>query len=207
MISCWPPPLKEKHNTREICWYTMRSSRCATGTFKTGRPLHLPTIPKNWSRYISNAVMPTSRQNVPSLGGSGKAIKTHSLKKRYFQSLVHLLQHASKVVVPGKAFTRRLHKLLSIQSQWVRLNSSLRADILRWQIFSSRWNGFHNMASIQVLRFRSCRGIDFPAWFELQQSVKLHSCSIQLKEMLSVMIVAAILCRWWKGKNSGVYCG
>ena len=144
--------------------------------------------------------MPTSRQNVPSLGGSGKAIKTHSLKKRYFQSLVHLLQHASKVVVPGKAFTRRLHKLLSIQSQWVRLNSSLRADILRWQIFSSRWNGFYNMASIQVLRFRSCRGIDFPAWFELQQSVKLHSCSIQLKEMLSVMIVAAILCRWWKGK-------
>ena len=63
-----------------------------------------------------------------------------TLTKRELQSLTGLLQHASTVVRPGRAFLQRLYVLqcwLHPQSYNVRLNSVARADIVWWHMFVS----------------------------------------------------------------------
>lgn len=61
------------------------------------------------------------------MSGSSTAGSKRAMHMREFQSLVGLLQHACKVVTLGRAFLRRLHTLLSVQAQWVRLNQEARA--------------------------------------------------------------------------------
>ena len=63
-----------------------------------------------------------------------------TLTKRELQSLTGLLQHASTVVRPGRAFLQRLYALqcwLHPQSYNVRLNLVARADIVWWHMFVS----------------------------------------------------------------------
>ena len=66
-------------------------------------------------------------------------------KRREFESLVGLLQHASQVVRPGRIFLRRLYSLLASTSAFkphytIRLNSEAQADIEWWSTFVQRWN-------------------------------------------------------------------
>ena len=63
---------------------------------------------------------------------------------RELQSLVSKLQHACKVVRPGRTFLRRMFELLkggASKQPWVRLNTSFRSDLLRWYQFLESWNG------------------------------------------------------------------
>ena len=58
-----------------------------------------------------------------------------AMSKKELQSLTGLLQHATKVIRPGRAFMRRLHALQSVGSSPlhnVRLSMVARADILWW---------------------------------------------------------------------------
>lgn len=68
-----------------------------------------------------------------------------AIMKRDLQSVVGLLQHAAKVVKPGRSFMRRLHALLAASglapNHFIRLNMTAQADILWWQTFVSEWNG------------------------------------------------------------------
>ena len=62
------------------------------------------------------------------------------------ESLVGQLQHASKVVRPGRSFLRRLYDLLPQTSHFqkhfrVRLSAECQADIEWWFAFGSCWNG------------------------------------------------------------------
>ena len=59
------------------------------------------------------------------------------------ESLVSLLQHACKVVCPGRTFIRRIYNLTHHfkQHYTVRLNAACKADIEWWCTFFSRWNG------------------------------------------------------------------
>lgn len=63
-------------------------------------------------------------------------LEKRAILKRDLQSLVGLLQHAIKVVKPGRSFIRRLHALLKhhgsgrAQNHLIRLNEAARADIL-----------------------------------------------------------------------------
>ena len=60
-------------------------------------------------------------------------IQTRSLTKRELQSLVGMLQFATKVVWLGRPFLRRLYAMQQIgksPSHHIRLNASARADIL-----------------------------------------------------------------------------
>ena len=64
--------------------------------------------------------------------------------KRELQSLTGLLQHACKVVRPGRALLQRLYALQSIGTaphHNIRLNTTARADLVWWQMFVSKWNG------------------------------------------------------------------
>ncbi|KAK3087428.1 hypothetical protein FSP39_005841 [Pinctada imbricata] len=63
---------------------------------------------------------------------------------RDLQSLIGLLNFACSVVVPGRAFLRRLIDLvIGVQSpfHWIRLTKESRADINIWLLFLSQFNG------------------------------------------------------------------
>ena len=67
-----------------------------------------------------------------------------SCLKGELQSLAGKLQHACKVVRPGRTFLRRVFELLSVTSRkhhHIRLDIMFRLDLLWWSTFLSTWNG------------------------------------------------------------------
>ena len=71
-----------------------------------------------------------------------------SYLRRELESLAGVLQHASKVVRPGRSFMRRIYDLLAQTQHFkphfrVRLNSECQADIEWWSTFSQYWNGIY----------------------------------------------------------------
>ena len=70
--------------------------------------------------------------------------KKKKLSVRALQSLVGKLNFACRVVVPGRAFLRRLHNLLRGRTKnhhLIRINKEARADLLVWSQFLKHFNG------------------------------------------------------------------
>ncbi|XP_065884002.1 uncharacterized protein [Dysidea avara] len=64
--------------------------------------------------------------------------------KREILSLIGLLQHATKVVIPGRTFVSRMYKAaarLKRLSHSTRLTAGFRSDLRWWHLFASCWNG------------------------------------------------------------------
>ena len=64
--------------------------------------------------------------------------------KREILSLVGLLQHASKVVRPGRSFVSRMYSTAARVKEldhFTRLNLDFRSDLFWWRTFLLRWNG------------------------------------------------------------------
>ena len=71
-------------------------------------------------------------------------LKKRRATKRQILSLVGLLQHASKVVVPGRTFTTRMYsKAASIKKlhYFTKLDNPFCSDLHWWHTFISAWNG------------------------------------------------------------------
>jgi len=67
-----------------------------------------------------------------------------SCRVKDLQSLVGKLQHACKVVRPGRTFLHRMFELLrgvGKKQQFVRLNASFKLDLWWWHVFLGTWNG------------------------------------------------------------------
>ena len=63
--------------------------------------------------------------------------------KRDLQSLAGHLNHACKVITPGRRFLRGVFVLLSQchrRDHVIRLNSAFRADMEWWHVFASTWS-------------------------------------------------------------------
>ena len=77
-----------------------------------------------------------------------------SCKKQDLQSLLGHLNHAAKVVKPGRSFLRRMIDLLSIDKQpdhYIHLNAAFRADLLWLATFVEDWNGISMIPLQRVL--------------------------------------------------------
>ena len=64
--------------------------------------------------------------------------------KREILSLVGLLQHATKVVRPGRTFVRRMYSVAARVREldfYMRLNKEFQSDLHWWDTFLSGWNG------------------------------------------------------------------
>ena len=63
--------------------------------------------------------------------------------RRELESLVGILQHASKVVRPGRRFERLIQVMSSVKGRdhFVRLGVDVRSDLMWWQLFLETWNG------------------------------------------------------------------
>ena len=139
-----------------------------------------------------------------------------ALRLRDLQSLVGLLQHAAQVVRPGRSFVRRLHALLAGKEsargdQLIRLNRDARADIIWWRLFTEQWNGISMMwvasctsPEVRVVSDASghwgCGVYCLPKWMTLQWTPCLQGKSIQVKELIPVVLAAGVWGRGWTGK-------
>ena len=75
-----------------------------------------------------------------------------SIRKKDLQSLVGILQFATKVVRPGRPFLRRLYSIQEIgsnPSHNICLNAPAKADLLWWFLFIERWNGISILWDVQ----------------------------------------------------------
>ena len=76
--------------------------------------------------------------------------------KREILSLVGVLQHASKVVRPGRTFTARMYSKAARVKElhyFTRLNKEFRSDLHWWHTFINSWNdlGFLHLAHLQPI--------------------------------------------------------
>ena len=65
-------------------------------------------------------------------------------KKREILSLVGLLQHATKVVKPGRTFIARMYKAAAKLKELhhvTRLTKEFKSDLQWWNLFAATWNG------------------------------------------------------------------
>ena len=141
------------------------------------------------------------------------AVSKRCMSKRNLQSLTGLLQHATKVVQPGRPFLHRLYGLQNIGSlptHHIRLNQAARSDITWWFLFVERWNGLsiawdlrQCSSDITVYPDASgswgCGAYSASHWFQLKWPAQVEHLSIATKELFPVVISAALFGKLWSG--------
>lgn len=138
--------------------------------------------------------------------------RRRSATKRELQVLIGQLNHAAAVVRPGRCFLRQLidtMKIPHLQSQSVRINCSCRADIMWWSAFIQDWNGialFPGLPSGPTIISDASGSWGCGAfctaslnWFQLQWPPHWASTNIAVKELLPIVISAAIWGSSWRG--------
>lgn len=124
------------------------------------------------------------------------------------QSIIGLLNFFCVVIIPGRAFLRRLIDLtlgVAEQHHHIRLNTEARADIQAWLYFLSEHNGkscflFDNWVSSETIKLFSdaagvhggCAAVLGHLWFVGEWTEQLQSYHITLKELLPIVIAMEI---------------
>ena len=134
--------------------------------------------------------------------------------KRELLSLIGQLQHAFCVVKPGRSFLRRMIELARIAKELhhrVRLNRGFRSDLCWWACSLPVWNGTGMMAgvvkgSLQVVLTSDASGSwgcgTFTLageWFQLELPSSWDGVNITIKELLPIVIGAALWGSQWQG--------
>ena len=136
-----------------------------------------------------------------------------TITKRELQSLTGLLQFATKVIRPGRPFLRQLYAMQSIGSHpghHIRLNAAARADIMWWYLFAEEWNGISMLwdSSTLLPEFNvfsdasgswGCGAYWGFRWFHFSWTDHLQLLPIAVKELIPVVVAAALFGRQWKG--------
>ena len=122
--------------------------------------------------------------------------------KREILSLVGLLQHASKVVKPGRTFVARMYSTAAKIKKMSRLNKSFRSDLHWWHVFINSWNGvsfFHsaNCISEHHIYTDASGSWGFGAvfsnrWVQLPWSPEWAIINIMAKEMVPIVVSCAV---------------
>ena len=135
-----------------------------------------------------------------------------SATKCQLQSLIGLLNHAAAVVRPGRTFLRQLIDTMKIpkrQFHRVRLNEQCKADLAWWSTFIQAWNGislFPNLSpGPEVVSDASgswgCGAFlsHSRKWFQIPWPPNWLKTNIATKELLPVVVAAAIWGKHWTG--------
>ena len=136
-------------------------------------------------------------------------------RKPELLSLIGLLSHARKVVRSGRTFLRRLIDMSTKATRldhFIRLNGEARADLEWWFQFIGPWNGVSLLSSLSaqapaVTIYSNasgswgCGAICQGHWFQLQWDANSEAYHISIKELLPIVIAAAIRGRRFVGKT------
>ena len=127
--------------------------------------------------------------------------------KREILSLVGLLQHACKVVRPGRSFVSRMYSTaakLKQLSHYTRLNKDFRSDLHWWHAFVTIWNGTSFLhapshqanfdCTIQTDASGSwgCGAFFYPHWFQYAWPAEWAPINIMAKELVPIIISCAV---------------
>lgn len=80
-----------------------------------------------------------------------QVLDKQTITRQDLKSLLGFLSFACKVVVPGRAFLRRLFTALAQKKQYYAIDRDMRADLQYWHEFLPKWNG------IRLLELHSSR--------------------------------------------------
>ena len=136
-------------------------------------------------------------------------------RKRDLLSLIGVLSHTSKVVRASRVFLHRLIDLSTTASSldhFIRLNQDPRSDLEWWASFIDSWNGISLLALVSNQQRNStvtsdasgnwgCGAFWGSTWFQLQWAGLLHEAHIAIKELVPLVLAAALWGRQWKGKT------
>ena len=136
------------------------------------------------------------------------------------ESLVGKLQHASKVIRPGRTFMRRMFELLRGArrgQRFVRLNAPIKSDLQWWHLFMAHWNGVAMMTNLS-------QGVSGPhlysdasgtfgcwawwgdKWFQLPWPQENGYSSIAQKELLPIVLACILWGAAWRGELVTAQC-
>ncbi len=141
-------------------------------------------------------------------------------KKRELLSLIGSLSHACKAIRAGRTFLRRLIDLSTMVrrlERHVRLTISALSDIEWWFQYCAGWNGISMMSSVSrampditILSDASgnwgCGALSGPDWFQLQWVWPISDHHITVKELVPIVLAAAVWGPRWKGKTVRARC-
>ena len=137
-----------------------------------------------------------------------------SCTRKELEHLIGVLQFACRVVTQGRTFVRRMINLLCITSKpyhHIRLNKEIRSDLLWWKTFVDSWNGIsflqltHQLIpSVNVFSDAS-GGFGYGAiwgvrWLQGQWPQDWSAVNIMVKELVPVVVAAAIWGSQWSGQ-------
>ncbi len=145
-----------------------------------------------------------------------------SCHKRELQALVGKLQHACKVVRPGRTFLRRMFEALSLTNKrhhHIRLNKAFRSDLLWWDTFLTSWNGVAMIEggrlcgpTVHIYTDASgeigCGAWWSPQWWQLKWTpgMAFGKLPITQKEVLPIVLSCAQWGRQWRRCQVVVHC-
>ena len=144
-------------------------------------------------------------------------LKRKRCTKRELLSIAGQLQHAAKVVKPGRTFLRRMFELSTTVQKMehhVHLNSAVRSDLMWWWEFLEEWNGISLLTSLgkrevseTVISDASgrwgCGAFWERRWFQLswEDTDIADNTNIATKELIPVVMAAAMWERHWEGSR------
>ncbi len=144
-----------------------------------------------------------------------------SCRRRDLESIVGSLNHACKVVRPGRAFKRRLLDLMTTVirgDRRVRLNLEARADLEWWYQLGLNWKGTSMMGSVSecpqetMLSDASgswgCAATWDNKWFQLswKEAERAKDWNIMPKELLPILVATVVWKARWRGKVIRAKC-
>ena len=121
--------------------------------------------------------------------------------KREILSLVGLLQHATKVLIPGRTFLARMYYAaarLNRLSYYTRLTKAFRSDLRWWHLFASYWNGLSFLDcslpghEIHTDASGGWGAVFGTQWMQLAWSKEWSQLDIMAKELLPIVLACAV---------------
>ncbi len=144
-----------------------------------------------------------------------------SCTKRELLSLIGFLQHACRVIRPGRAFLRRMIDLSMCARALhhrVRQNAGFRSDLKWWDCFLPIWNWTCPMSSVVKGESRVVLTSDASGswgcgaytstgrWFQLRLPSSWSDIHITAKELLPIVLATALWGRYWQGSSVTCRC-
>ena len=140
--------------------------------------------------------------------------------KRQLLSLIGRLAHATKVVIPGRIFLRRMIDLSTKAKQlhhWVHLNQEFRSDPLWWKLFLTKWNGTSmlrvhgpgpqdEICSTDASGKWGCAAVWRSKWLWAPWPPSWAERNIADKELVPIVLAVAIWGQEWAHRNVLVRC-
>ena len=139
-------------------------------------------------------------------------------RRRELESLVGLLQHAAKVVRPGRRFVRRIIAVMTTvkdRDRFVRLNAEIRSDLYWWSEFMVSWNGVGMITNPDqaVVDLESdasgkwgCGAAWGAQWLQWKWNLTAQQWDISPKELLPILLACVVWGRRWSGKKVRCHC-